>query len=296
MQGHVGAQPPQPSPPHLNISQLVENYKQGTHRMFFLDYDGTLSPIVAKPEDAFPSEELKRVLQQLTSDERNCVYIISGRDRRTLGGWLGELRVGMSAEHGCFVRPLSSTTDGALPQVGQWKDVVQEEHMNVSWKEEIIRLFDAYKTRIPGSLVESKEYAVTFHYRQCTNKQACKPLVRELRSELEELVPRYSNLQALKGRKSVEARLSGISKGFIVNRILNAYDRSTINFVFCAGDDLTDEDMFRELDSDHALRGVFTCTVNFKGSRAHASVEHQGEVMGLLTELARISQEERSAQ
>jgi len=74
--------------------------------MFFLDYDGTLTPIVKKPEDATPSKELIKLLHSLSADPHNNIYIISGRDRKFLQNWIGELHVGMSAEHGCFLKPI----------------------------------------------------------------------------------------------------------------------------------------------------------------------------------------------
>lgn len=90
-----------------------------------LDYDGTLTPIVKNPVDAVPSATLikvcsssffsvnylyqfflsaQQVLEWLCSDEKNVVYIISGRDRDFLQQWLGYLPVGLSCEHGIFFR------------------------------------------------------------------------------------------------------------------------------------------------------------------------------------------------
>ena len=45
-----------PSPPKLDLQKMQEAYKKSTNRQFFLDYDGTLAPIVEKPENAKPSE------------------------------------------------------------------------------------------------------------------------------------------------------------------------------------------------------------------------------------------------
>jgi trehalose-6-phosphate synthase len=48
-------------------------------RLFFFDYDGTLAPIVKVPSAAIPSEQTLRALDKLCKDERNLVYIISGK-------------------------------------------------------------------------------------------------------------------------------------------------------------------------------------------------------------------------
>jgi len=282
-------------PPSLNLPLLVNAYKDlcggeggGKKRMFFLDYDGTLSPIVSKPEDAYPSDELKILLGQLASDENNCIYIISGRDRKTLGNWLGDLHVGMSAEHGCFLRSVASKTEGGTQSgTSQWRDLVQEEGFDVRWKEEVSRIFYNYAKMLPGAVVECKEYAVTFHYRMC-EKQASKPVVQQLRKELQGVIPHYSTLQFIKGKKSLEARINGITKGVIIRRILDVDNRENVGFIFCAGDDLTDEDMFTELENDTNLPRdcVFTCTVNFRGSKAWATVENSKQILAALHELA----------
>jgi trehalose 6-phosphate synthase/phosphatase len=256
--------------------------------MFFLDYDGTLSPLVDKPEDALPSAELKNLLNQLSSDAKNRIYIISGRDKKSLENWLGDLRLGMSAEHGCFLRPIT-ISDESLPEVGEWKDLVKEEGIDVGWKDKVIEVFNSYAKRLNGSVVECKEYAITFHYRLCA-KGASKDIVQELRKELNDLTHQFSTLNALKGKKSVEARLKGITKGAIIRHILDVNKRDGVNFVLCVGDDLTDEDMYTELENDKALKeGVFTCTVNFRGSKALSSVGNQKQVLGVLEELAAIS-------
>jgi len=188
-----------------------------------------------------------------------------------------------------FLRPFASTPDGLLPEVGKWKDLVQEKKLDAGWKGKVVEVFHNYAAKLKGAVVECKEYAVTFHYRMC-DKEASKAVVGELRRELQDLTLQYSTLNALKGKKSVEARLKGITKGVIIKHILDVNKREGVNFVLCVGDDLTDEDMFTELEGDRALKeGVFTCTVNFRGSKALTYVDNQKQVLGVLHELAKIS-------
>lgn len=52
------------------------------------------------------------------------------------------------------------------------------------------------------------------------------------------------------GKKNLEVRPIAVNKGEIVRRIL--YTNPDAEFVFCAGDDKTDEDMFRALAFDHS--------------------------------------------
>jgi trehalose 6-phosphate synthase/phosphatase len=71
-------------PPQVTLngkwkSQLLEKYHDSDKRLILLDYDGTLVPIVRQPKEAFPDRSLCNLLKSLTADERNEIYIISGR-------------------------------------------------------------------------------------------------------------------------------------------------------------------------------------------------------------------------
>lgn len=75
--------------PHLELCEILSAYGQSTTRLILLDYDGTLVPIVKVPSAAAPNSEITKMLKQLTSNSRNFVYVISGRDQYTLDKWLG---------------------------------------------------------------------------------------------------------------------------------------------------------------------------------------------------------------
>lgn len=84
--------------PLLTVDRLLGAFSAPTthRRLLLLDYDGTLTPIRQTPSAAIPSAEVLRSLRLLTSDPKNYVYIISGRDQRTLEEWLGAIpRLGM---------------------------------------------------------------------------------------------------------------------------------------------------------------------------------------------------------
>jgi len=275
---------------HLDTEKLKSAYSKAAKRIFFMDYDGTLAPIVKKPEDAFPSEELKRIISTLSADKKNRLYIISGRAKKTLEEWLGDFNVGMSAEHGCFLRNFV-TKDGSVQVAKEWTDLVKKKNIDVSWQQTIKDSFNEYAQKLKGSTVECKEYAITFHYRQ-SEKGASKEIVGDLKKKMSELQSNYPTLQFLKGKKSFEARIKGITKGFIIDFILEEHKREDIDFIFCAGDDLTDEDMFSQLKDDSALRnsGLFTFTVGKKNStEALAYVEDQKQVITTLTSFADLS-------
>jgi hypothetical protein len=95
----------QPDVDRLNVKQLKRAYQIANKRIIFIDYDGTLTPIVKMPHLARPSEEILKILKALGSDKKNIVYVVSGRDRKFLEEYLSEIPIGLSGEHGSFLRP-----------------------------------------------------------------------------------------------------------------------------------------------------------------------------------------------
>src|SRR5690625_7843786 len=66
--------------------------------IFFFDYDGTLSPIVSRPEDAVLPEKTKELLSRLAGNER--MTIISGRDKEDVKKRVGLSGVYYAGSHG----------------------------------------------------------------------------------------------------------------------------------------------------------------------------------------------------
>jgi trehalose 6-phosphate synthase/phosphatase len=266
--------------PKLDLNKLQEAYRKASNRQFFLDYDGTLAAIVEKPEDAKPSEELLKLLKSLSSDKNNSIYIISGRDRKCLEEWVGNLHIGLSAEHGAFLRPNHSQ---------EWRDIIKRKHMDLKWKDDVLSCFKKFCEHVPRAKIEAKEYAITLHYR-LSKKEDVKPNKLELKAELDKLSSKYDTLDVRKGKKSLEARVAGITKGFIIREILSSVEKNNVDFVLCIGDDVTDEDMFVELAQEKQLKSVFTVTVGKKTKTSSTSyVEKQSDVFTTLGTLCDIT-------
>jgi trehalose 6-phosphate synthase/phosphatase len=120
-----------------------------------IDTQGTLTPIVRTPSMALPSVDALNALTKLSSDPNNVVYIVSGRDQAFLEEHLGHLpRLGMSAEHGGFIRS---------PDSAEWKDFTV--NLDMGWMEEVAEIFRYYTERTTGSHIEMKKSSITWHYR-----------------------------------------------------------------------------------------------------------------------------------
>lgn len=221
--------------PPLVRSELVMAHKEAGKRLLLLDYDGTLTPIVRDPQAAVPSESLLKSLKKLSEDDRNLIYIISGRDEQFLSKHLGHLdRIGFSAEHGGYFKE---------PGTKHWMNLTRE--LDMSWMKDVQDVFEYYVERTAGSTIEVKKSSVTWHYRNADPDYGLFQ-AKECQALLDNLVAQQGlAIEVLVGKKNLECRPLAVNKGEIVKRIL--YNHSDAEFVFCVGDDKTDEDMFRAL-------------------------------------------------
>ncbi|KAG5636047.1 hypothetical protein H0H81_009271 [Sphagnurus paluster] len=211
------------------VAGLPIEGKTQARRLFLFDYDGTLAPIVKTPSMAIPSASALEALERLSADPRNVVYIISGRDGAFLELHLGHLKnVGFSAEHGGFVRERGST---------EWVNFT--ENLDMEWLGEVAEIFRYYTERTTGSHIETKKSSITWHYR------GSDPEWGQCQDLLENNLAHKRPIEVLVGKKNLEVRPIAVNKGEIVKRIL--YQNPDAEFIFCAGDDKTDEDMFRAL-------------------------------------------------
>ena len=213
------------------LTQIKSAYDEAASRLILLDYDGTLSPFVRKPEDAVPSEQLLELIRRMSADKRNKVVINSGRNHQILDKWFAGLPIDFAAEHGVFYK-----------DDGVWHRNIMEE---IVWDEEILDIIQHTIDKTPRSHLEQKDAALVWHYRNVDVWLAelrAQQLVNALIGPCARL-----NLQIVPGNKIVEIKPPDYNKGSEVFRRLekNAYD-----FVLAIGDDTTDEDMFRALPTD----------------------------------------------
>ncbi|KAJ1753662.1 hypothetical protein LPJ79_000255 [Coemansia sp. RSA 1821] len=220
--------------PTLDIPLFIKCFKQSKRRMIMLDYDGTLTPITNIPSQALPPPEMLEALSTLCADPNNFVCVISGRDRAFLDLHLGNIKgLSLSGEHGSFIR---------YPG-GDWINLLAE--MDMSWKDEVMSIFEFYTERTAGATIEAKETSITWHFRNADPEYG-EFQAKECMNHLENSVVSKRPVEILVGKKCLEVRPISVNKGEIVKRLMGAKPKQW-DFVVCAGDDKTDEDMFRSL-------------------------------------------------
>jgi trehalose 6-phosphate synthase/phosphatase len=219
--------------PALDRHIMRPQYFKAQRRLFMFDYDGTLTPIVKDPTAAIPSDKVLRTIKSLAQNPKNAVWIISGRDQKFLDDWMGHIpELGLSAEHGCFVRP---------PRSEVWENLTEKTDMR--WHTDVMETYQRYTDMTPGSFIERKRVALTWHYRRA-DPDLGKFHAEECKKELESTVAKKFDIEVMAGKANLEVRPQFVNKGYIATRLVNEYSvdgGSPPDFVFCAGDDFTDE-------------------------------------------------------
>jgi trehalose 6-phosphate phosphatase len=185
------------------------------------DVDGTLSPIVERPELAYLPDETRTEIRRLAARYRlvACVSGRAGDDAQRLVGVEGVRYVG---NHGLELDPRAEELAGAI---ARFRDSI-------------------------GRPVEDKVLSLSYHYREAPDEARA-------RAELEEVAERAraAGLDARWGRKVLEVRPSvAADKGTAVRTLLA---EAAVDGALYAGDDTTDLDAFAGLDApglEHAVR------------------------------------------
>ncbi|MBA7669605.1 hypothetical protein ES703_77737 [subsurface metagenome] len=243
-------------------TKLVSDFQQSNRRLILLDYDGTLVSFSGKPGRAKPSDEVIKLLEELTKSPKNEVVLISGRGKDNMEKWFGALNTGLVAEHGVWTKEKGK----------EWEMI---ETLSGDWKGEIYPILELYVDRTPGSFVEEKEFSLAWHYRKAEHRLG-DMRARELVNDLLNLTANL-NLQVLEGSKVVEVKNAGVNKG---RAALQWISRKTWDFILAIGDDLTDEDVFKVLPAT-----AWSIKVRFGASTAKFNLSSPSQVRALLKEM-----------
>ncbi|MFW5955464.1 MAG: trehalose-phosphatase [Rhodothermales bacterium] len=224
--------------------------------LFFLDYDGTLAPIVDTPSEAFPHPDAPDLLRDL--DAHYPVWIVTGRFLQDLTRFISESYQAIGL-HGM--------------QEGRLDGDVRE---LLSSREKMA--LDDMRKRVPsveGITVEEKGPTFAVHYRRAEDEEK---VIAALEDWLEALPP---VLSVIRGKKVYEIRPANLTKGTAVRRIAEAHPDYTPIYL---GDDVTDEDAFAallQLD-----RPSVTVKVGEGESTAEYRLSGPDEVMAYLRQFA----------
>jgi trehalose 6-phosphate phosphatase len=229
----------------------------------FTDFDGTLSAIVARPEDARPLPGVPETLKRLAAHMLD-VTVASGRPV----AWIVE-QLGLSTTGEADVAGEAGETgaaDGLVQAYGlhgleHWNGQrIELDPLAITWQPAVAdAMAAAIAAALPGVEVEDKQFGVTLHWRNASDPAAAHELATELARDLS--VPR--GLLTRLGKGSVElVPPVGIDKGVVVRRRLEACGARRVAFL---GDDASDLVGFAAIDA--AVAGTRAAAAPVSGLR-----------------------------
>jgi alpha,alpha-trehalase len=193
----------------------------------FLDYDGTLTPIVSHPEKALLSDSMRQIVQTLAG--RSPVAILSGRNLNNLRQRVNLDTIVYGGSHGFDVAGPRGLRKQVATQFLPKLDVVEGE-------------LGKQLAGIRGARLERKRFSIATHYRNVEESE-----VPRVERAVREVAARHKELRRINGKKVYEL-LPDVDwdKGKAALWLLDTLgvDQKKVHPIYI-GDDYTDEDAFR---------------------------------------------------
>lgn len=259
----------------LQYLEINDTILENKSLLIFLDYDGTLSPIVSDPSKAIPSLQVKTVLSKLSKITKINLVIISGRTLQNITNLLDMDNIIYVGNHGVEFGGLN--TKFTMPLFSNWTNILQE------MKTELYN--DLAST--PGILIEDKKFSLSVHYRSVLTRDVA--MVKYKFNKIVSTYAKNNNLHVMAGKKVLEVVPdSSWNKGTISMLLLTLFrvTKDSNILPIYIGDDTTDEFAFQELKK----HGITVVVGKRKSSEALFYLHNTNEVFlvlnGILTKFA----------
>ena len=280
----------QTSVPRLSINSLAQQYKRSERRLFILDYEGTLvtwGPL-NKIIPTSPQRTLD-VLNDLLLDERNTIYVMSGRRPEELDRLFRTVpNLGLIAENGCFLKDAGSDA---------WTEIADPSQIR-TWKDSVKQIMTYYLERTPGAEVEERHCSLIFHYRSAEDLENAARQASDCASHINDACEEQRvHATALDGCVLVEqidwTKSTASDRVFCnLNKHLEPDNehKTAVDFLMVVGDGREDEKVFRwanGLGDEKKVKEVVTVSLGSRNTEAGATLT-QG-VSGVLIALQRLA-------
>ncbi|KAH9732307.1 putative trehalose-phosphate phosphatase D [Citrus sinensis] len=263
---------------------------KGKKIVVFLDYDGTLSPIVEDPDKAFMSDTMRMAVHEVAHFFPTA--IVSGRCLDKVSRFVQLKNVVYAGSHGMDI----STPAGSLKQNNpkhetrtvdeQGNEVVhfQPAQEFLPQIQEMIQVLEEKIKTIKGATVEDNKFCISVHFRRVDEDD-----INTLQEMVNSIVEAYPNFRISGGKKVMEIRpCIDWDKGRALEYLLDTFGfNNASDFLpLYIGDDKTDEDAFKVIR--HMGRGypIIVSSVP-RETKALYSLRDPDEVMSFLRRLAR---------
>uniref|UniRef100_A0A7N1A3Y9 Trehalose 6-phosphate phosphatase n=1 Tax=Kalanchoe fedtschenkoi TaxID=63787 RepID=A0A7N1A3Y9_KALFE len=283
---HARFQPPSPDhrtswktqhPSALDMFEQIITASKGKQIVMFLDYDGTLSPIVDDPDRAFMSDAMRATVRQLARHFPTA--IVSGRCLDKVFRFVKLAELYYAGSHGMDIKgpATGSECDNKGTSV-----VFQAASEFVPMIDQVYKALVERTSSIPGANVEHNKFCVSVHFR-CVDEKRWSEIAQGVGTVLKD----YPKLRLSQGRKVLEIRPTiKWDKGRALEFLLESLGLADCPDVFPVyiGDDRTDEDAFKVLRERGQGCGILV-SKNPKETYATYSLQEPSEVMSFLQRL-----------
>jgi trehalose-phosphatase len=253
--------------PRLSPSSLCKSYENTQKRLFILDYEGTLASYGSVKNTVIAStERVIDVLNDLVSDSKNIVYVMSGRTVHETELIFNRVRgLGLIAENGCFIRE---------PNLDEWTQFPNEER-TLRWKDSCKSILQYYLERVEDSYLEERHCSLVFHYEKAHDNDSSSRHAGDCANHINDACEQQ-RVKAVPTKDSVIIEPIDFDKATAAQHIFAKFhEKERPDFMFVAGNDRSDENVFRwakQLKDDSTVASVQTVTVGNRNSVAMSTL------------------------
>lgn len=270
----LSREPSQISP--LSVNTLKSSYDQAKRRLFFLEDEGILDSPTSTPTAKSVS-----LLENLTNDPKNTVYVTSNKSPEQLEPLIKNLPTGILgyiAENGCFKLEVGSSGWETLADMDKTRD----------WRNGIRRVIEYFQARTEGSWIEERRCMLTFWYKYAHDQE----VAARQASELADQITGSRGSDAIRvvlidGAVTVEPL--NVTKATAADSIVRNLPQSQRpDFIFAAGGARGDEALFRWSNAqagDTGLPHVTTLTVGSHATQAKSVLPSDMSIAGIVSAL-----------
>jgi trehalose 6-phosphate phosphatase len=222
---------------------VARRLKSADHILLLSDYDGTLTPIVDKPELATLSQKVRKLLRTLAKDRRYTVGIISGRALSDLRGNVGLDGIIYAGNHGLEIEGFGSSflepiAEEMRPFLGMLNQALS-----------------ATLRGIKGVFVEDKGLTLSVHYRMVDGAEEKK--VEDAFEKITDSLYVTGRIRVTRGKKVYEIRPpvdwdKGKAIAWLIAKFRESRGKGGTLPIYL-GDDLTDEDGFKVVEKSNGI-------------------------------------------
>ena len=198
--------------------------------------------------------------------------------------------LGLASEHGFFYKYPKNMRKNENNEESEWKELFHIKDW--SWKDSVLNMLQGFTEKTEGSYITKKEAMVSWYYKDCDiyfgHVQA-----NEINTHLQNI---YENckIDIVNGKGYVEIKPKNVNKGYFISHIIKQQfvEKFDPDFILAVGDDISDEEMFKYLNSVHNQLSffkenikTFSCTICRKPSSAKYYLNEINEVYEYLESL-----------